>query len=46
MLLEGTVDVTFDCPEARDADEPGGRFALYLAPLLDGDALGTVECAE
>jgi hypothetical protein len=43
-LLEGMRDVAFPCPAARDADEQGGRFALYAAPLLPGDDPPDVTC--
>lgn len=36
--------VSFTCPTARDATEPGGRYALYTGAQLDGDAAATVTC--
>ncbi len=34
-----STSVTFTCPTARSSSEPGGQYALYAAPLVDGDAL-------
>lgn len=36
--------VSFTCPFARDAQEPGGGYALYTAPLLPGDSPAAVSC--
>ena len=36
--------VTFTCPAARDATEPGGRYALYTGAAVDGDASAQVTC--
>jgi hypothetical protein len=38
-LVGTAVDVTFTCPEARDADagETGGLVGVFTAPLLEGD---------
>jgi hypothetical protein len=38
--------VELDCPLARSTREPGGRYALYVAPLFDGDAPADVTCTE
>jgi hypothetical protein len=43
-LVDGTLEVTFDCPYARDDSETGGSYALYAGALLPGDTLGDVEC--
>ncbi len=44
-LEAGKTNVSFTCPAARDAAEPGGAVALYTAPVLTGDAAATVTCA-
>lgn len=45
VVVDGdAVDVAFTCPARRDADEPGGRIALYRAPLFGGDATPDVSC--
>jgi len=36
--------VTFTCPMARDADEPGGAYALYTSTLVDEDTAQAVAC--
>ena len=36
--------VSFTCPVARDATEPGGRYALYTGATVDGDATAPVTC--
>jgi hypothetical protein len=38
VVSDGPTEVTFTCPAARDVDEPGGQFAVYSAPALDGVA--------
>jgi hypothetical protein len=38
------ITVTFDCPSKRDADEPGGGYALYMAPSFTEDAAAKVTC--
>jgi hypothetical protein len=42
-LLDGGV-ITFTCPAARDATEPGGKYALYAGPLYPDDPSATVTC--
>jgi hypothetical protein len=37
IVGEGTAEVSFTCPEERDATEPGGLYSLYTGSLL-GDA--------
>jgi hypothetical protein len=37
--------VSFPCPTARDSDEPGGSYALYVAPVLPTEATAHVTCA-
>ncbi len=36
--------LSFPCPEARDAGEPGGTYSFYVAPLLSTQALAHVSC--
>jgi hypothetical protein len=50
-LALGAVDntgaaatVTFTCPPPRDANEPGGGYALYTGALFPDDAAQTVTC--
>jgi hypothetical protein len=38
------TDLTFTCPAARDASEPGGHYSLYTAPTFNGDASTAVTC--
>lgn len=38
------TEVSFDCPFARDAEEPGGAFALYTAPVYGQDEPAAVTC--
>lgn len=38
------TELSFTCPERRDTQETGGKYALYFAPLWTGDATGTVTC--
>jgi hypothetical protein len=39
------VQITFTCPEKRDDVEKGGRYAIYTAPLWNGDGDSPVNCA-
>lgn len=43
-VVEGTASLTFTCPPMRDADEPGGQYALYTAPVWEKDGTQTVTC--
>ncbi|HTL34485.1 MAG TPA: lysyl oxidase family protein, partial [Kofleriaceae bacterium] len=43
-VVEGNTTVSFTCPAARDASEPGGRYSLYFASAVDGDPAATVTC--
>lgn len=36
--------ISFTCPVARDAAEPGGGYALYTAPVLEQDTAERVSC--
>lgn len=38
-LLAGEKDFEVPCPAAHSDEEPGGTVALYVAPMLPGDAL-------
>jgi hypothetical protein len=38
------VSLTFTCPSARSELEPGGKFALYQAPLWPEDELAAATC--
>jgi hypothetical protein len=46
LSIEGgkSASVTFTCPEKRDADEPGGLFALYRGALFPEDDAANVSC--
>lgn len=45
VVMEGMNGaVSFTCPEARDVTEVGGQYALYLSPLVDGEAAVEVSC--
>jgi hypothetical protein len=37
-------DVSFTCPAARDANEPGGRVTLYTGAVFTDDASSKVTC--
>lgn len=41
---EMPVEVAFVCPEARDADEPGGGYSTYAGPMLTTDPEATIIC--
>jgi Lysyl oxidase len=38
------VNVSFTCPEARDSEEPGGTYSLYVAPVVPSEGSATVTC--
>jgi hypothetical protein len=38
------VSLSFRCPRARDAAEPGGRFALYTGPSYPADPSAAIDC--
>ncbi len=44
IVSERGTPVSFTCPAARDAGEPGGSFAAYVAPILPADAPVRVTC--
>jgi len=35
---QNETPINFTCPGPRDAEEPGGRYSLYTAPLYEDDA--------
>jgi len=39
-----SVNVTFQCPGARDVTESGGSYAMYTAPTFGDDPGQTVAC--
>ena len=44
-VTEGeTTALSFTCPERRDNQEPGGKYALYFGPLWPSDATAPVTC--
>jgi hypothetical protein len=42
---EAPIDVSFTCPAARDADEPGGGYSTYAAPAITTDMAATITCS-
>jgi hypothetical protein len=44
--IEGgaTVSLSFTCPAARDAREPGGLYSMYVAALWPDDEMSDVNC--
>lgn len=46
IVESGThASVTFTCPRRRSAEEPGGLYALYVAPVWPEDAVADVTCS-
>jgi len=43
-IVNGNTTVSFTCPAARDASEPGGRYSLYFASVVDGDPAAIITC--
>ena len=41
----GPTVVSFTCPAARDANEPGGGYALYTGAVFTDDAAAAVTCS-
>jgi hypothetical protein len=39
------TQVSFTCPSARDAGEPGGLFATYSGPVWNFDSLSSISCS-
>ena len=50
IVGEAATNVNFTCPAVRDLEEgqalEGGNFALYVAPVWDGDEIGRVEIGD
>ncbi|MCA9692401.1 MAG: hypothetical protein KC636_22570 [Myxococcales bacterium] len=47
VVVEGdATEVSFTCPAALDAEEPGGEYGVYSAPVWSGDARGDVTCSS
>jgi hypothetical protein len=44
IVTDEETPVTFTCPEARDAAEPGGHVSLYVAPVSHQDPVRVVDC--
>ena len=44
-IVETTTEVAFTCPTARDENELGGTYSIYIAPVNSDDAIGQVTCA-
>jgi len=44
-IVETTTEVAFTCPTARDENELGGTYSIYIAPVNSDDAIGQVNCA-
>lgn len=44
VVDQAQTDVAFTCPFARDETEPGGRYALYTAPVFGDDSPAPVTC--
>ena len=45
MLLDDEpASVSFECPAERDADEPGGKYSVYVGPIWTDDELADVTC--
>jgi len=45
VVAGDAAEVTFDCPDPRDADEPGGQYAIYVAPVWEPDGAVALTCA-
>jgi hypothetical protein len=43
VVGQGGETAEFTCPLSRSADEPGGLFALYSAPVFPADAPAEIE---
>jgi hypothetical protein len=44
LISSDPTEVSFTCPAARDTDEPGGHYALYTAPILEGENTQPITC--
>ena len=45
VVLAAPGAVTFTCPGMRDAAEPGGQYAIYVAPVWEADGAVAITCA-
>lgn len=43
-VMQGDETLTFTCPEARDATEPGGEVAVFVAPAWAPDGAADIAC--
>jgi hypothetical protein len=43
-VVENSATISFTCPAPRSASEPGGRYAVYTAPVFAQDGDASVEC--
>lgn len=44
IVGDSGTELSFTCPFARDAQEPGGAYALYTAPVYSQDEPAAVTC--
>jgi hypothetical protein len=44
VVTAAATAVSFTCPLARSEEEPGGRYALYAAPLFEPDGPSPITC--
>lgn len=44
IITTEAVEVSFMCPRYRDAQEPGGLYSFYSAPLFGEDNFVSVSC--
>jgi hypothetical protein len=44
VIDRADTNVTFKCPTARDATEPGGAYAQFTTPVFGEDAPAAVTC--
>lgn len=44
QVVDGSATISFKCPAARDASEPGGAVALYDGAAYPGDGTTNVKC--
>jgi hypothetical protein len=46
IVGQGGETAEFTCPLSRSADEPGGLFAFYSAPVFPADASAEIELSD
>lgn len=44
IVTDTPAEITFSCPQVRDAAQVGGGYAMYAAPVYAADAAGQVTC--